>query len=125
MEEQGLEGMWFQQDGATAHTNRSTIQLIQLLNDVFPRRLFSRSGNLAWSSRFPNLTAPDFFLWGFLTPEVYVNKPQTIRYLKDNISHEIEEIRLQKLQDVMKNALKRVQSCIANRGHHLADIIFQ
>lgn len=43
MEEQGLEDMWFQQDGATAHTARSTIQL---LNDVSPRRLISRNGDL-------------------------------------------------------------------------------
>lgn len=122
MEEQGLEDMWFQQDGATAHTARSTIQL---LNDVFPRRLISRSGDLAWPARSPDLTAPDFFLWGFLKSKVYVNKPQTIQHLKDNIRHEIEEIQPEMLKDVMKNALKRAESCIANRGHHLADIIFQ
>ncbi|XP_076270109.1 uncharacterized protein LOC143202453 [Rhynchophorus ferrugineus] len=61
-EEQGLEDMWLQQDGTTAHTARSTIQL---LNDVFPRRLISRSGDLAWPVRSPDLTAPDFSLWGF------------------------------------------------------------
>lgn len=54
-----------------------------------------------------------------------MNKPQTIQHLKDNIRHEIEEIQPEMLQDVMKNALKRAESCIANRGHHLADIIFQ
>ncbi|KAF7277539.1 hypothetical protein GWI33_006930 [Rhynchophorus ferrugineus] len=64
MEEQGLEDMRFQQDGATAHIARSTIQL---LSDVF-----SRTSGVAGC-----------------------------------------------------HALKRVQSCIANRGHHLADIIFQ
>ncbi|KAF7277552.1 hypothetical protein GWI33_006893 [Rhynchophorus ferrugineus] len=87
MEEQGLEETRFQQDGATAHTAHSTIQL---LNDVFPRRLISRSGDLEWLAKSPDLPAPDFFLW-----------------------------------DVMKNALKRAESCIANRGHHLADITFQ
>ncbi|KAF7272198.1 hypothetical protein GWI33_014996 [Rhynchophorus ferrugineus] len=104
MEKQGLENMWFQQDEATAHTARSTIQL---LNDI------------------SNLTAPDFFLWRFLKSKVYVNKPQTIQHLKDNIRREIEEIRPQMLQDVMKNALKGAESFIANPGHHLADIIFQ
>ncbi|KAF7277405.1 hypothetical protein GWI33_007720, partial [Rhynchophorus ferrugineus] len=69
--------------------------------------------------------APDFFLWGFLKSKVYVNKPQTIQHLKDNIRHKVEEIQHQMLQDVMKNALKRAESGIANRGHYLADIIFQ
>ncbi|KAF7265878.1 hypothetical protein GWI33_020625 [Rhynchophorus ferrugineus] len=31
----------------------------------------------------------------------------------------------QMLEDVLKNALKRAESCIANRGHHLADKIIQ
>ncbi|KAF7268445.1 hypothetical protein GWI33_018454 [Rhynchophorus ferrugineus] len=42
-----------------------------------------------------------------------------------NIRHNIEEIQPQMLQDVMKNALKRAESFIANRGHHLANIMFQ
>ncbi|KAF7274734.1 hypothetical protein GWI33_012594, partial [Rhynchophorus ferrugineus] len=42
-----------------------------------------------------------------------------------NIRHDIEEIQLQMLHDVMKNALKRAESCMANRGHHLADTICQ
>ncbi|KAF7282074.1 hypothetical protein GWI33_003315 [Rhynchophorus ferrugineus] len=101
MEEQGLE--WLQQDGATVHTARSTIQL---LNDVFPRRLISRNGDFAWPAKSPDLTAPDFFL-------------------RDNIRHEIEEILPQMLQDVMENDLKTPESCIGNHGHHSTDIIFQ
>ncbi|KAF7263307.1 hypothetical protein GWI33_003058 [Rhynchophorus ferrugineus] len=62
------------------------------------------------------------FLMEFLKSKVYVTKPQTIQHIKDNISHEIEEIQPQMLQDVMKNALKRAESCIANRCYHLADI---
>ncbi|KAF7287246.1 hypothetical protein GWI33_002065 [Rhynchophorus ferrugineus] len=98
MEDQGLEDMWFQHDEAT---------------------LISRTADLAWPVRSPDLTAPD------LESKVYVNKPQTIQQLKDNIRREIEEFQPLMLQDVMKNALKRAESCIANRGHHLADIIFQ
>ncbi|KAF7283702.1 hypothetical protein GWI33_023122 [Rhynchophorus ferrugineus] len=67
---------------------------------------------------------PDFLLWGSLISKVYVNKPQTFQHFKDNIRHEIEEIHPQMLQDVMKNGLKIAESCIANRGHHLTNIIF-
>ncbi|KAF7272594.1 hypothetical protein GWI33_014633, partial [Rhynchophorus ferrugineus] len=100
MDEQGTQDVWFQQDGATVHTP-------------------------PWPARSPDLTAPDIFLWSFLKSKVYVNKLQTIQHLKNNIHHEIEKNQPKMLQDVMKNPLKRAESCIANRGHHLVDIIFQ
>ncbi|KAF7285192.1 hypothetical protein GWI33_011729 [Rhynchophorus ferrugineus] len=100
MEEQGLGNMRLQQDGATAHT-------------------------APWPAISPDLTAPDVFLRGFLKSKVYVNKFQAIQHLKDNIRHEIDEIQPQMLQDVRKIALERVESCMANRDHRLADIMFQ
>ena len=42
--------MWFQQDGATAHTARKSIQLLKTL---FSSLLISRFGNVPWESRFP------------------------------------------------------------------------
>ncbi|KAF7270721.1 hypothetical protein GWI33_016304 [Rhynchophorus ferrugineus] len=77
------------------------------------------------TSQISEITAPDFFLRGFLRSEVCVNKPPAIQHLKGTIRHEIDEIQPHMLQDVMKNALKRAETCIANRGHHLADLIFQ
>lgn len=55
VEEQGLEDMWFQKDGANFMTT------IPLLNDIFPRRLISRNGNLAWPVRSWDLTELGFF----------------------------------------------------------------
>ena len=51
--------MWFQQDGATAHTAKESIQLLKTL---FPSRLISRFGDVAWAPRSPDLTPLDFFL---------------------------------------------------------------
>ncbi|KAF7270522.1 hypothetical protein GWI33_016527 [Rhynchophorus ferrugineus] len=87
----------------------------------------NKQNNRFWGTQNPQLIheAPDFFLWGFLKSKVYVNKPRTIQHHKDNIGHEIEDIQPQMLQDVTTNALKSAESGIANRGHHLADIIFQ
>ena len=75
-------GIWFQQDGATAHTARETINL---LREQFPNRVISKNGDLRWPPRSPDLTPPDFFLWGYLKEKVYINKPQTLQELKDNI----------------------------------------
>jgi hypothetical protein len=38
-----------------------------------------------WPPRSPNLTPPDFFLWGLLKGCVYSNKPRIIDTLKDAI----------------------------------------
>ncbi|KAF7277425.1 hypothetical protein GWI33_007421 [Rhynchophorus ferrugineus] len=61
----------------------------------------------------------------FFKSKVYVNKSQIIQHLKDNFGHELEETQPHMLQNVMKNASERAESCIANLGHHLAYIIFQ
>lgn len=75
LDELGLKNMWFQQDGATAHTARATTDI---LKKAFPGPLICRFGDLHWPARSPDLTVPDFFLWGFLKSRVYVNKPQTL-----------------------------------------------
>ena len=63
---------WFQQDGATPHTQAS----MQVLNEMFPARMISR-GNTEWPARSPGLNACDFSLWGYLKSKVYEKKPRT------------------------------------------------
>jgi hypothetical protein len=53
--------LWSQQDGATAHTARTAMRV---LNKMFPARMISRRGNIEWPARSPDLSACDFFLWG-------------------------------------------------------------
>ena len=40
---------------------------------------------LNWPPRSPDLTAPDFFLWGYLKGKVNANMPRTIQEFKANI----------------------------------------
>ncbi|GFU23361.1 putative transposable element [Trichonephila clavipes] len=51
--------LWFQQDGATCHTARATIDL---LKDTFGDRLISRFGPVNWPPRTCHLTSLDYFL---------------------------------------------------------------
>lgn len=113
--------MWFQQDGATAHTARDTLTLLQ---GIFGNQIISRSCEIQWPPRSPDLTAPDFFLWGYLKEKVYANKPNNIEELKANIEAEIRAISPQMLQTVMENVLKRAEECEAANGAHLENIIF-
>ena len=52
---------WFQQDGATAHTARLSMNT---LSAAFPGQLLSRFGDIQWPSNSPDLTAADFFYGG-------------------------------------------------------------
>jgi len=55
--------VWFQQDGATVHTARA---LMSVLQQMFPQHVISRGGNVPWLARSPDLSACDHFLWGYL-----------------------------------------------------------
>ncbi|GFW96317.1 uncharacterized protein TNCV_1918431 [Trichonephila clavipes] len=55
-----VQELWFQQDGATCHTARATMDL---LKDTFGDRLISRFGPVNWPPRSCDLTPIDYFLW--------------------------------------------------------------
>ena len=57
----------------------------------------SKNGDLEWPPRSPDLTVPDYFLWGYLKSKVYASKPKTIDELKCNIRAEIAAIETSKL----------------------------
>ncbi|GFV73349.1 CCHC-type domain-containing protein [Trichonephila clavipes] len=95
-----VQELWFQQDGATCHTARATIDL---LKDTFGDRLIPRFGPVNWPPRSCDLTPLDYFLWGYVKSLVYANKPQTLDHLEDNIRHVIADIRPQMLEKVIEN----------------------
>ncbi|GFV20847.1 DUF4817 domain-containing protein [Trichonephila clavipes] len=97
--------LWFQQDGATCHTARATIDL---LKDTFGDRLISRFGPVNWPPRSCDLTPLDYFLWGHVKSLVYADKPQTLDHLEDNIHRVIADIRPQMLEKVIENWTSRL-----------------
>ncbi|GFT03433.1 uncharacterized protein TNCV_2985941 [Trichonephila clavipes] len=95
-----VQELWFQQDGATCHTARATIDL---LKDTFGDRLISRLG--------PSL--------------VYADKPQTLDHLEDKIRRVIADIRPQMLEKVIENWTSRLDYIRASRGSPMPEIIFK
>ncbi|GFT18276.1 uncharacterized protein TNCV_710831 [Trichonephila clavipes] len=95
-----VQELWFQQDGATCHTARATIDL---LKDTFGDHLISRFGPVNWPPRSCDLTPLDYFLWGYVKSLVYADKPQTLDHLKDNIRRVIADIQPQMLEKVIEN----------------------
>lgn len=122
LEELDLGDVWFQQDGATAHTARISMEL---LKNTFPERLISLRGDVPWPARSPDLAPCDFFLWGHLKSLVYNDKPRTLQHLKDNIRQAIAQIPVDMLERVERNFKTRVNQCIAGDGRHLTDVIFK
>jgi hypothetical protein len=76
------EHMWFQQDGATAHTARC---LLGVLREMFPERLISLRGDMGWPARSPDLSPCDFFLWEYLKEKVFKHRPRSLEDLKERI----------------------------------------
>ncbi|GFU99707.1 uncharacterized protein TNCV_338221 [Trichonephila clavipes] len=73
-----VQELWFQQDGATCHTARATIDL---LKDTFGDHLISRFGPVNWPPRSCDLTPLHYFFWGYVKSLVYADKPQTLDHL--------------------------------------------
>ncbi|GFX15195.1 transposable element Tc3 transposase [Trichonephila clavipes] len=116
------EGHNFQQDGATCHTARATIDI---LKDTFGDRLISRFGPVNWPPRSCDLTPLDYFLWGCVKSFVCADKPQTLDHLEDNIRRVIADIRPQMLEKVIENWTSRLDYIRASRGSPMPEIIFK
>jgi hypothetical protein len=108
---------WFQQDGATAHTATATMSE---LKEFFDDRIVSRG---LWPPRSPDLTPPDYFLWGHLKNKVYANRPRTIEELKSNISACIALIDSRTCRRVARNAVMRARRCLNENGGHFQQLL--
>ncbi|GFX61956.1 transposable element Tc3 transposase [Trichonephila clavipes] len=114
-----VQELWFQQDGATCHTARPTIDL---LKDTFGDRLISRFGPVNWPPRSCDLTPLDYFLWGYVKSLVYADTPQTLDHLEDDIRRVIADIRPQMLEKVIENWTSRLDYI---RASPMPEIIFK
>jgi len=102
----------FQQDGPTSHTSHASMAENQFF---FGDRVIWKG---LWPPCSPDLTPPDYFLWGYLKGRVYQNKRRTIDALKANITEEIQAVTADVLARTSPNMARRVQSCLdANGGH--------
>lgn len=113
---------WFQQDGATCHTSNMSLEVVR---ELFPSKVISRRANIDWPPRSPDLSPPDYFLWGYLKSRVYVNNPRTTAQLKQNIRQEIAAIPQETCRRVLENFRARLHECQRRDGGHLDDIVFK
>jgi len=112
LDDEKLSIGYFQQDGATSHTSHTSMAEVQ---SFFDDRVVSKG---LWPPLSPDLTPPDYFLWGYLKGRVYPNTPRTTDALKTYIAEEIRAVTADLLARTFQNMARRVQSCLdANGGH--------
>jgi len=116
-----MREMWFQQDGATAHTARVSMEVVRRM---FPQHVISRFGDVSWPPRSPDLLICNFFLWGYLKSRVYTNRSRTIEELKLSIRQETAALPQKMLERAMQDFEERLRMCVRQEGRHLTDIIF-
>ncbi|GFU68738.1 DDE 3 domain containing protein [Trichonephila clavipes] len=117
-----VQELWFQQDGATCHTARATIDL---LKDTFGDRLISRFGPVNWPPRSCDLTPLDYFLWGYVKSSVYADKPQTLDHLEEKHSSCYCRYMATNVGKVIENWTSRLDYIRASRGSPVPEIIFK
>ena len=107
-----VEDIWFQRDGATAHTAQ---RKIRYLRELFPRHIISDRGDIPWLARSPDLAPCDFLHWGYLREEIYQLLPRNLLELRTAIREDIQHITLAMFLRVMRNFRRRRNSCIVWR----------
>ncbi len=114
-----LKWVWFQHDGAICHTANRTLTVFC---KAFGIRIISKGVLLEWPPHSWNLTAPDFFLWGYLEARVNTDHARDLVQLRQRIMDEIARIPVSILQRVFRNWVSKLWSCIASDIHHLNDV---
>ena len=121
LDELDINDMWFQQNGATSHTARVTIDL---LKGKFGKRVISRNFLVEWPPRSYELTPFHFFFWGHIKSLVYAKKPATLDDLKDNIQREIANVPVKMCARVLETRVQRIDRCKRARSGRMTDIEF-
>ena len=86
-------------------THSECFQELFEANDSWTAYLFK--GDVNWPARSPDLAPCDFFLWGYLKAKVYINRPNTLEDIINNIEAEIDRIPVDMLVRVNENFRKR------------------
>jgi hypothetical protein len=102
--------LWFQQDGAPPHFNRTAREELKL---QFGENWIGRGGPISWSARSPDLTPPDFFLWGAIKQRVFRERTTTRDNMRERLIAAFREFNdLNVAATVQANFKRRLRLCI-------------
>ncbi|RLU21288.1 hypothetical protein DMN91_005661 [Ooceraea biroi] len=100
--------MWFQHDGAGPHYANI---VRDYLNETFRDVWIGRGSRVRWPARSPDLTSPDFYLWGYLKDVIYRERPTTRENTMERIRAACNIIPRDVLLRTVTNFETRIQYC--------------
>ena len=115
-----IQNMWFQQDGAPAHTSRVTMNF---LNQQYQNRFISLGRIADWPPSSPDMTPLDFFFWGHIKEYVYSRNPQTQPEMVNHITDAFQTITPAMLDNVQRSILNKINLCVEVEGQHFENFI--
>ena len=115
-----LEGLWYQQDGATPLTAR---HVLAWLEQTFGEQFISFRTAREWPPHSPDLNPLDFFLWGYLKDKVYTPLPESLDELKTAIRREMWAISEHTSVAVIRNFKERLDLVISKNERHVEHVL--
>lgn len=122
LEQDGILNIaYFQQDGAPPHYS---LIARNSLDNTLGDRWIGRGGPIEWAPYSPDLTIPDFFIWGYIKDRCYSPSPANLNELRENITNVFNTISPEMLQNAFSNLLVRFTMCIEENGGHFQQLIY-
>lgn len=90
-----------------------------VLREKIPGRFISHFRDINFPTHSPNLSVPDYFLWGYAKSKIYETHPANIDDLKQQILECIQGIPNEILQHVMAFMPFQLKECDEQQGSHL------
>ena len=97
--------------GAALLAITSLVHIFLEVLKIFDEKWIGRGGSVAWPPRSPDLTSPDYFLWGLVKERVMVVAPITLDDMKERIRRACTEITPQRLAEVRRSFHQRINKC--------------
>ena len=94
------------------------------LRELFGNRVIALHHAVEWPPRSPDLTACDFFLWGYVKSKVYTSPSVDLNDLQARIREEVALLANDpaKVRRAVQDILRRCQTCIDRNGGHVEGI---
>lgn len=111
----------WQQDGAPCH---NILEVRQFLNQNY-NVWIGKHGTIRWPPNSPDLTPPDYFLWGNLKTIVYTQRPENIQEIQERIIQGINYIntRPEMIERAVRSLERRLRLCVQQNGGHFQHLL--
>jgi hypothetical protein len=91
---------------------------IEVVREVFPEHVILLRGELPWPARSPDLTASDYFLWGYIKAKLYTVRSRIIDDFKIAILEQISSIPENMARRALGKLQARLEECVRCDGQH-------